>query len=138
MKAKTDIKEGIKQAPLCGYSAMNDLFRFGCLRRCQLQCDRDRLITADSASTLRTTAFTWARERARDAEGTTRRHEDRNHAEQAAEAEREGPLETRGKEEQTCVFIYRTGGRQTARPQLRARRAGGSPLCSNAAVETAR
>lgn len=62
MKAKTDIKEGIKQAPLCGYSAMNDLFRFGCLRRCQLQCDRDRLITADSASTLRTTAFTWARE----------------------------------------------------------------------------
>lgn len=75
---------------------------------------------------------------ARDAEGTTRRHEDRNHAEQAAEAEREGPLETRGKEEQTCVFIYRTGGRQTARPQLRARRAGGSPLCSNAAVETAR
>ena len=44
---------------------------------------------------------------------------------QAAEAEREGPLETRGREEQTRVFIYRTGGRQTARPRLRARRAGG-------------
>lgn len=58
MKAKTDIKEGIKQAPLCGYSAMNDLFRFGSLHLSQFQCDRDRLITTDCAFMLRTHKFT--------------------------------------------------------------------------------
>lgn len=51
MKAMTDIKEGIKPAPVCGYSAMNDLFRFGCLHL-------DRLITADCAFIPRTHKFT--------------------------------------------------------------------------------
>lgn len=60
MKAKTDIKEGIKQAPLCGYSTMNDLFRFGCLHLSQFQRDRDRLITSDNAFILRTHKFTSA------------------------------------------------------------------------------
>lgn len=41
MKTKTDIKEGIKQAPLCGYSTMNDLFRFGCLHLSQWQRQTD-------------------------------------------------------------------------------------------------
>lgn len=60
MKTETDIKEGIKEAPLCGYFMMNDLFRFGCLHLNQFQCDRDRLITTDNAFILRTHKFTSA------------------------------------------------------------------------------
>ena len=59
VKAETDIKEGIKQAPLCGDSAMNDLFRFICFSAgCSVT--GDRLITANNAFILRTHTFTSA------------------------------------------------------------------------------